>query len=88
MLLGRILARLFQAREPELVPIDATERQRLVHRKRVAERELRQLAKTLKRVGCSTCIQQAPSRGAIRMEQTVSALRTEIAAIDKSIDTG
>jgi hypothetical protein len=81
----RLVSRLFGPREQVLAALDASERQRLSHRKRAAERELRQLDKTLKRIGCSTCIQQTPSRGAIRMEQTASSLRTEIATIDKRL---
>lgn len=72
-------------RPPETAPLDATERQRLAHRKRAAEREIRQLEKTLKRVGCSTCIQQAPSREAISMERAASALRAEITSIEKRL---
>lgn len=85
MPLGKLFTSLFGAREPEPAPLDATERQRLAHRKRAAERELRQLSKTLKRIGCSTCLQQAPSRGAINMEQTATSLRAEIASIDKRL---
>ncbi|MFA5861995.1 MAG: hypothetical protein WDA16_09915 [Candidatus Thermoplasmatota archaeon] len=73
------------AREHEAAPLDATERQRFAHRKRAAEREIRQLEKTLKRVGCSTCVQQSPSREAINMERAASALRAEIASIEKRL---
>lgn len=71
--------------EEKAVPLDATERQRLAHRKRAAEREIRQLEKTLRRVGCSTCVQQAPSHEAIRMERSASALRAEVASIEKRL---
>lgn len=74
--------------EPEAAPLDPAERQRLAHRKRVAEREIRRLDKTLKRVGCSTCIAQAPSREAIHLERTASALRAELAAIEKRLASG
>lgn len=74
--------------EAEAAPLDAAERQRLAHRKRVAEREIRRLDKTLKRIGCSTCIEQAPSRDAIRLERTASALRAELAAIEKRLASG
>lgn len=83
--IGRIFARFFDKSKPVDALLDATERQRLAHRRRVAERELRELSRTLKRIGCSTCLQQTPSRGAIRMEQTASALRSEISAIDKRL---
>lgn len=69
----------------DAAPLDPTERQRLAHRKRAAERELRQLEKTLKRVGCSTCVQQAPSREAISMERAATALRAEVAAIERRL---
>lgn len=73
------------AREGATVPLDATQRQRLAHRKRAAERELRQLEKSLARVGCSACVQQAPSREAIGMERSASALRAEVAAIERRL---
>lgn len=73
------------ARELEAAPLDAAERQRLAHRKRAAERELRQLEKTLKRVGCSTCVQQAPSREAIGLERSASALRAEVASLERRL---
>lgn len=81
----RWLRGIFGASKDDPVPLEPTERQRLAHRKRVAERDLRRLEKTLKRVACSTCVQQAPSREAIRMERMASALRTEVASIEKRL---
>lgn len=81
----RWLGGIVGAREPEATPLDAAERQRLAHRKRAAEREIRLLSKTLKRVGCSTCVQQAPSREAIGLERAASALRAEVASIEKRL---
>lgn len=80
------LAKLFSRAPTPPPPLHEGERQRLGHRRRAAERELRRLEKTLKRIGCSSCVQVAPSRGAIEMERAASSLRAEIAAIDRRLD--
>ncbi len=72
-------------REPEPPVLDPSARQRLAHWKRAAERELRQLDKALERIGCSTRLQRAPSRGAINVDRTATALRSEITAVDEQL---
>lgn len=71
-----------RATPPPLAPPTPQERARLAHHRRKVERSLRQLEKHLKHAGCGPCVQAAPSRSLIRLEQQRDRLRRELAHVD------
>ncbi len=72
--------------EPEPDPLTPKERRRLEHKERRLQRQVRRLEKQLDKVHCSTCVKQAPGKGAVALSKRKDALRSELRSVRQRLD--